>query len=553
MTLATFYEQFELLADAPNAVQKLREMVLQLAVRGKLVEREASDNSTATLIDNILEQKQKREGKIAGLSASKLKRGKALFEAPTHWQWLHLRDIGYSWGQKKPDEVFTYIDVSSIDKQRGVISEEVTVLEPHAAPSRARKLVKVGTVIYSTVRPYLLNIAVVDKAFDPEPIVSTAFAIVHPFEGIFNRFVYYYLRSKPFVEYVEAQMSGMAYPAINDAKFFNGVIPIPPTEEQKRIVAKLDELMVLCDDLETQQQARAEARSRLNAVALGRLSSATGEASFKQAWARVGSAFSTLYSTPETIADLRKTILQLAVQGKLVRQDPDDEPALLTLQRNGFPSESNTSTEYGSNVPSSWVYVRLKNIAEHRLGKMLDKQKNRGTSLPYLRNLNVQWQRFELSDVKEMPFEEAEVEELSLQSGDLLICEGGEPGRAAMWESQAKQMLFQKALHRVKPSPVLLNQLLLYMLLVDSMTGTLAKHFTGATIKHFTGKSLGSYLIALPPLAEQERIVAKVVKLMALVDELEAGLLQARGDSERLLGAVIQSLLSAENMQPLEV
>lgn len=99
----------------------------------------------------------------------------------------------------------------------------------------ARKLVSLGTVIYSTVRPYLLNIAIIDRTFEHEPIASTAFGIIHPFKGISSRFVFYWLRSAPFISYVQGEMKGMAYPAINDEKFYNGYVPIPPSTEQNRI------------------------------------------------------------------------------------------------------------------------------------------------------------------------------------------------------------------------------------------------------------------------------------------------------------------------------
>ena len=175
----------------------------------------------------------------------------------------------YDFGQKTPDRRFTYIDVGSINSKAGAVCQDVRVLEAHEAPSRARKIVQEGTVIYSTVRPYLLNIAIIEDEYENQAIASTAFAILHPFAGISNRFIYYYLRSPAFIEYVERTMKGVAYPAINDGDFFQGVTPLPPNAEQHRIVAKIDELMALCDTLEQQIDAATAKRTELLDAVMG--------------------------------------------------------------------------------------------------------------------------------------------------------------------------------------------------------------------------------------------------------------------------------------------
>lgn len=264
MKLKTFFDNFEILASAPNGVQKLRELILQLAVMGKLVEQDERDEPADLLLDTIKMEKERliKENKINYTRSSpKIEANEIPYEVSKKWQWVRLGDISHEWGQKKPDVEFTYIDVSSIDKERGVISDDTKILQPNEAPSRARKKVSKGTVIYATVRPYLLNIAIVDKEIKPEPIVSTAFAVLHPFSGLLNKYLYYYLRSKPFIAYVESEMTGMAYPAINDGKLYMSLVPLPPSNEQRRIVARVDQLMSLCDELEiglTRSQADSE-------------------------------------------------------------------------------------------------------------------------------------------------------------------------------------------------------------------------------------------------------------------------------------------------------
>ncbi|HWQ48005.1 MAG TPA: hypothetical protein VN414_03485, partial [Methanosarcina sp.] len=157
MNQALFFKKFEILADSPNGVQKLKELILQLAVMGKLVPQDPSDDP-ASIFDNKINEKNEQlaiNGKTRELQ--KISKEEIPHKLPDTWKWMRLGDISHDWGQKKPDVKFIYIDVTSINKELGLISEDLKVLNPEDAPSRARKIVKKGTVIYSTVRPYLLN------------------------------------------------------------------------------------------------------------------------------------------------------------------------------------------------------------------------------------------------------------------------------------------------------------------------------------------------------------------------------------------------------------
>ncbi|RKI35632.1 hypothetical protein D7Y27_30940 [Corallococcus sp. AB004] len=177
--------------------------------------------------------------------------------------------------------------------------------------------------------------------------------------------------------------------------------------------------------------------------------------------------------------------------------------------------------------PPHWPVYPLTEVAELTLGKMLDRAKRTaGRPLPYLRNINVRWGHFELSDLLQMPFEENELERYGLRKGDVLICEGGEPGRAAVWPGSANLILFQKALHRVRCTRALEPQWLAYQLKHDAEQGLLSRRFTGTTIKHFTGSALREYPVALPPLNEQRRIIAKLEALFAGVGRARGALAQ---------------------------
>ena len=153
-----------------------------------------------------------------------------------------------------------------------------------------------------------------------------------------------------------------------------------------------------------------------------------------------------------------------------------------------------------------WEKVKLGNVTDSCLGKMLDQNKNKGDYQPYLANVNVRWGEFDLEDLPLMKFEESEQERYELKYGDLVICEGGEPGRCAIWKEQIPNMKIQKALHRVRVHDCLDYRYLFYWFLLAGKTGELDQYFTGATIKHMPGQKLKEVVIDKPPLEIQHRI-----------------------------------------------
>ena len=159
---------------------------------------------------------------------------------------------------------------------------------------------------------------------------------------------------------------------------------------------------------------------------------------------------------------------------------------------------------------------------------------------PYLRNLNVQWFNVYVNDLKEMPFEEHETEKYSVIKGDIVICEGGYPGQAAIWNND-DPIMFQKALHRIRfISKCMPSKLFVHMLWLWDANGEIKKYFTGAGIQHLTGKSLNRMLIPLPPLPEQKVIVTKVEKLLALSDQLETQITDNQTHAEQLMQAILK-------------
>ncbi|HZZ81421.1 MAG TPA: restriction endonuclease subunit S [Gemmataceae bacterium] len=196
-----------------------------------------------------------------------------------------------------------------------------------------------------------------------------------------------------------------------------------------------------------------------------------------------------------------------------------------------------------SELKMPWPTLPLMSIAsEMCLGKMLDKAKNRGTLKPYLRNVNVRWFTFDLSDMKEMRFEDGEDVRFGLQNGDLVVCEGGEPGRAAVWSDQADNAKIQKALHRIRFG---LNEydpyFAMYFLYWGTISNRFSRFYTGTTIKHLTGAALSRVHFPVAPLNEQRRIVAKIEELFSNLDAGVAALERAKANLKRYRAAVLKA------------
>lgn len=235
--------------------ERLKKSILQEAIEGRLVPQDPNDEPASVLLDKIRKEKAKlvKEGKLKkkDLEETPIGEEEIFFELPKHWQIARLGEITYNHGQKNPIGDFSYIDIGSIDNEHQKLNKSDNILNANEAPSRARKIVKKGDVIYATVRPYLHNMCIIDRDFSKEPIASTGFAVLSCIKGLYNKFLFYYLLSPVFDSYANDgdNAKGMAYPAINDKKLYNGVVPLPPLAEQKRIVAKIEQLLYEIDKL----------------------------------------------------------------------------------------------------------------------------------------------------------------------------------------------------------------------------------------------------------------------------------------------------------------
>ena len=247
------YGKKELVINALNSTigQTAKKAILQEAVQGRLVPQCAADGNARALLDAIRAEKQKSAKSKSSKPLPPIADDEIPFEIPDNWVWVRLGEIVYNNGQKTPDKEFSYIDIGSIDNVHQKLNEKESIIAPENAPSRARKIVKNGDIIYSTVRPYLHNLCIIDKDFEKEPIASTGFAVMACYPQVLNKYLFYYLLSPSFDNYANDtdNSKGVAYPAINDDKLYKGIIPLPPLAEQRRIVSAIEKLLPMCERL----------------------------------------------------------------------------------------------------------------------------------------------------------------------------------------------------------------------------------------------------------------------------------------------------------------
>ena len=543
---------YDRIADAPDAVPRLRRFILDLAVRGKLVEQDPNDEPASELLKRIAAEKARL------LKARQIRKPRTLptphgddvpYPLPPNWRWSQIAEIGVLSPRNDAEDQArsSFVPMSMIASGYGAAHKHE--VRPWGEIRSGYTHFAEGDVGLAKITPCFENgkSTVFRNLTGGFGSGTTELHTVRPL-FVDPDYILVFLKCPHFIEAGIPIMTGTAGQKRVPIEYFaKSPFALPPLAEQHRIVAKVDELMALCDRLEAARTEREATRDRLAAAALARLNAPDPDlAVFRQHAAAVLDNLTPLTTRSDQIKALRQSILNLAVGGRLVEQDPDDEPVseLLARRRISVPGAGPFE------IPAAWSWVNVGSVASARLGKMLDKGKNRGTLRRYLRNINVRWFDFELSDVLRMRFEDSELAEFALESGDVMICEGGEPGRAAVWDGREDDIYFQKAIHRVRFLNFVDGHFFAKALRASADDGRLAEYFTGTGIKHFTGKGLSGYLFPLPPLAEQHRIMARVDELMVICDRLEASI-AARDDACRgVLYAFLKEALEPAASQP---
>lgn len=267
--------------------------------------------------------------------------------------------------------------------------------------------------------------------------------------------------------------------------------------------------------------------------------------------------FATIAEAPGGVQRLRELVVGLGVGGRLPTGRATDEPASKVIARaraelgisGPRPIPTGASAELGA-LPSGWLWAELGEIADHQLGKMLNKKTMTGRPVRYLRSVNIRDGFIDLSDLNEMLMQEYEVETYAIRDRDLLVIEGGDAGRSAIWSGpNPDHLAFQNQLHRLRPVAGILSAFLLLVIRHHRTTGEIAARSTGVTIKHFSAGALHRLPVPLPPRAEQERIVAKVDELMGLCDNLERGQERRHRATTHFRGSALHTLAEAETTE----
>ena len=561
-----------------HGIKKLRELILELAVRRKLVPQNPEDEPASALLERVAAEKAQlvKEKKIRKQKPfPAIDDEEKLFDLPNGWEWARLGEIGRDWGQKTSDDSFTYIDVSAIDNTKGKIASP-NVLSADEAPSRARKQVAQGTVIYSTVRPYLQNICVIDRDFTPEAIASTAFAILHPLQQMSGDFFALHLRSPVFIKYVESVQTGIAYPAINDKQFFSGVTPVPPHAEALRIVDKVSKLMTLCDQLEQQQTDSITAHQTLVEELLATLTSSTTADEVAQNWVRISKHFDTLFTTDHSVDQLKQTVLQLAVMGRLVPQNPEDEPASVLLEKIAAekaqlvkekkikkqkPLPAITEEEKPFALPDGWEWCRVEDVSLHSEAGWSPKCENTAREKDdwgVLKVSAVTWGEFRDGENKQLPDHLEPKPEYEVQPNDFLISRANTAELVArsvvVPENAPKKLMMSDKIIRFVFSDLISSR---YINLFNN--SRFARQYyaavaggTSSSMKNVSRKQIQMLLIAMPPKNEQLRIESRFNEMVGLCDTLKSPIHQTQTTQLHLTNAIVEKAVEPSKSNPIE-
>ena len=480
--------------------KKLRQKILDLAIHGKLVPQDPNDEPASVLLERIRAEKERliAEGKIKrskkSVTSDTPHYENVPFEVPEGWCWCKINDIAFV--TKLAGFEFTKYITDNLSKSEGI-------------PLFKGKNVQGGEIIYE-FESYIPE-EISDELFRSQvtkkclltPYVGTLGNIgIHDKQGkyhlgsnvgkieIFNtdsstyiheEYIKSFLMSSDGYKELTKHKKATAQESISIDAIRDIFIPVPPTSEQERIIDECNKLFSFVSTIEISES-----------------------------------------KITEYIMQAKSKILDLAIHGKLVPQDANDEPALELLKRINPKTAASCDNPHYENIPSSWVCTTMGSLFQHNTGKALNKSTSvEGTLLPYLTTSNVYWNTFDLSVVKEMRFKESEIEKCTIRKGDLLVCEGGDIGRSAIWDKDYS-ICIQNHLHRLRPKGDVIPLLYLYYIMYLKLTNNLEGK--GIGLQGFSSGLLDKLEVPLPPYNEQIRIVDKIQETFNMLDSIAESL-----------------------------
>ena len=475
--------------------KKLRQKILDLAIRGKLVPQDPNDEPASVLLERIKAEKERliKEGKIKRSkktnNASDTPHYENVpFEVPDNWAWTTLGEIclflsrGKSPKYSDSDKTYPVFAQKCNLKEGGISLEQARFLDPSTICKWSEEYkLKTGDVLVNSTgtgtvgRTRLFHESYLKHY--PFVVPDSHVSVIRTASEIKSEFVFAYISSKLIQEYLEDNLAG----STNQKELYIGVLsdlsfPLPPLAEQQRIVTEIEKWFSLIDQIE-------QGKDDMHSI----------------------------------VKQTKSKILDLAIHGELVPQDPNDEPAIELLKR---INPSFTPCDNG-HYPVGWIDVILGDIFYHNTGKALNSSNKEGVLRNYLTTSNVYWNQFDLSLVKQMPFRDNELEKCTVQKGDLLVCEGGDVGRSAIWNFDYN-ICIQNHIHRLRPKGDLNVSFYYYVLRF------LKKHNRiggkGIGLLGLSSNELHKIGMPLPPRKEQDRIVLKIEELFSVLDNIQNAL-----------------------------
>ena len=553
---------FDVIAQAPGGVARLRELILTLAVQGKLVPQDPSDEPASELLKKIRVEKDRL------IAEGKIKRDKPLaeiadeekpFQLPVGWSWEPLGSLGNifsgnSINAAEKEEKFAGVEglpfIATKDVGYGLerLDYENGIRIPRSEHSF--KVAHAGAVLMcaeggSAGKKCGLadqHICFGNKLFANEP-----------YAGISSKFILFVYLAPYFFHSFKSSMTGIIG-GISLAKFLELPIPLPPLAEQSRIVTRVEELMQLCDALEASGQFEAQQHAQLAGTLLGTLTQSETPEALADNWQRIATHFDLLLDRPEAVDALEQTILQLAVRGLLVPQDPTDEPASVLLQKirtekdhliaqgkikRDKPLQPITDEEKPFELPQGWEWVRLGNLGITQTGGTPASSKSEyfNGNFPFIGPGQIT-PSGQILPAEKFVSELGALESAVAELGDILmVCIGGSIGKCA---AATFSTAFNQQINSVNPLLSSSEYVLNAMSSID-FTQAVLNAATGSATPIISKGKWDLLLLPLPPQDEQERIVTRVTELRSLCDNLRQSLSASQAVQSYLADALVIS------------
>ena len=552
-------------------ISKLRELILELAVRGKLVPQDDNDEPASVLLEKIAVEKAQliKKGRIKKVKVrDKINEDEKSFELPRNWSWIRLSNI-YDVRDGTHDspkyQASGYPLVTSKNLASGTLSlDDVKYIstKDHQKIAERSAVVK-GDILFAMIGT-IGNPVIVD--IDDEFSIKNV-ALFKPINGLLNSMQFLRIQLIVASKYLKNNASGAVQKFASLTKLREQAVALPPLAEQQRIVAKVDELMLLCDQLEQQTEASIDAHATLVEVLLATLTDSSDADELAQNWARISEHFDSLFTTEQSIEALKQTVLQLAVMGKLVPQDPNDEPASVLLEKiakekerlieekkikKEKPLPPISDGEKFFELPKGWEWCQIDSLSlssEAGWSPKCDPTPKEGDNWGVLKVSAVTWGKYQPDENKALPNYLEPKPQYEVKANDFLI------SRANTADLVARSVVVPKN----TPEKLMMSDKIIrfsftkdvfsyYINLVNNSSYSREYYAevaggTSSSMKNVSRSQVRALKIALPPLAEQHRIVAKVDELMAICDQLKAKLQQSQETQVQLTDALVDKAL----------